>query len=283
MKARVRLPGGFVPPRAGLHQWLACLVLAAALWLLGAAWLGLGALRAALADWRNEALLHVYLPQARADALPALQRALKLEAGAGVVRTIPPEEAAREAVRLAGAPGIPVAELAVTMPITILVRAPAAPDGDWFALLEKTARAHGARVNADELALARWHVRLALLERGLAWAGAGIVLALAVVIANTLRMLVLAQRDEIELLRLFGAAEWFVRMPFLVEGAWLGALAGLLAWVLLALARAALADAVPALAAVPLARPGLVLVAAGVAAGTVGALLATIGEREEAV
>ncbi len=282
MKPKVRLPGGFIPPRAGIHQWLACLVLAAALWLLGAGWLGLGALRAALAEWRSEALLHIYLPQQALEQLPGLLRDLKVQAGAKPLRTIPPEEAAREALALAGVKEVPLEALAATMPITVLVRAPDAPDEAWFALLRNTAEAHGAQVNADELALARWHARLSALEHALFWIAGLVVLALAVVVANTLRMLVLAQREEMELLRLFGAAEWFVRMPFLVEGALLGIAAGVLAWVLLALARTSLAGAFPALAKVSLTAPAGMLVVAGMAAGIAGAWLATWREDEPA-
>ena len=280
MKPRVRLPGGFIPPRAGLHQWLACLVLAAALWLLGMVWAGVDALASTLASWREHALLHVYLPQAHMARLEALTHALHLEAGAEIVRTIPPEEAARKAIRMAGIPGVPPAELARRMPITIVVRAPTAPPEGWVHLLAQAARAHGAEVNRDEIRLAVWHTRIAVLQRGLAWAGALVALALAVVIANTLRMLVLAQRDEIELLRLFGAPEWFVRMPFLVEGAWLGSLAGLLAWGGVMLTRSGMASAMPSLARV-VTRIGPELVLAGLLVGVLGAWLATLGEREE--
>ena len=46
-------------------------------------------------------------------------------------------------------------------------------------------------------------------------------------------MTLLARADEIHLMRLLGAREWFVRMPFVLEGVLLGAGAGVLAWLLL--------------------------------------------------
>ena len=56
---------------------------------------------------------------------------------------------------------------------------------------------------------------------------------MALIISNTLRMMLLARADEIHLMRLMGAKEWFVRMPFILEGVLLGGVAGLTAWILL--------------------------------------------------
>ena len=55
---------------------------------------------------------------------------------------------------------------------------------------------------------------------------AGVVLACValVVIAATIRLTVFARRAEIEVMRLVGATAWFIRWPFVVEGAVTGAL-----------------------------------------------------------
>src|SRR2546427_2860075 len=44
------------------------------------------------------------------------------------------------------------------------------------------------------------------------------------VIVNTIRVAVHARRDEIELMKLVGATDWFVRWPFILEGMLVGAL-----------------------------------------------------------
>lgn len=61
--------------------------------------------------------------------------------------------------------------------------------------------------------------------------GLGIVFALVAVmiIGSTIRMAVLARAREIEIMRLVGATNGFVRLPFLIEGLLKGALGGLLA------------------------------------------------------
>ena len=68
--------------------------------------------------------------------------------------------------------------------------------------------------------------------------GGGIFIALAIafIIANTIRLSVYARLDEITILRLVGATNWYIRAPFLLEGAQAGLCAGLLASGLLFLA-----------------------------------------------
>jgi cell division transport system permease protein len=64
---------------------------------------------------------------------------------------------------------------------------------------------------------------------------AGIVLGLAfafvamIVIGATIRMAVLSRSREISIMRLVGATDWFIRRPFLIEGAVKGLLGGAVA------------------------------------------------------
>jgi cell division transport system permease protein len=44
------------------------------------------------------------------------------------------------------------------------------------------------------------------------------------VIVNTIRIAVHGRRDEIEIMQLVGASDWFVRWPFILEGMLVGAL-----------------------------------------------------------
>jgi cell division transport system permease protein len=48
------------------------------------------------------------------------------------------------------------------------------------------------------------------------------------VIVNTIRIAVHARRDEIEIMQLVGASDWFVRWPFILEGMLVGALGAIL-------------------------------------------------------
>ncbi len=55
--------------------------------------------------------------------------------------------------------------------------------------------------------------------------GAIVVASALFVISNTVRLTVLARERSIEIMRLVGATDWFIRTPFLVEGALQGAVA----------------------------------------------------------
>lgn len=63
--------------------------------------------------------------------------------------------------------------------------------------------------------------------------GAGLGLAFALVsimiIGSTIRMVVLARKEEIAIMRVVGATDGFIRLPFLLEGFFQGVLGGLLA------------------------------------------------------
>lgn len=57
-------------------------------------------------------------------------------------------------------------------------------------------------------------------------------LALVAITFNTIRLQILTQRDEIEVSRLIGATDGFIRRPFLYFGALQGLLGGLTAWLI---------------------------------------------------
>jgi cell division transport system permease protein len=57
--------------------------------------------------------------------------------------------------------------------------------------------------------------------------------ALIVIIGNTIRLQILTQREEIEVSKLIGATDSFIRRPFLYAGIIYGIGGGLIAWLLL--------------------------------------------------
>ncbi|HSK16367.1 MAG TPA: permease-like cell division protein FtsX [Gaiellaceae bacterium] len=67
-----------------------------------------------------------------------------------------------------------------------------------------------------------------------------LLIASTILIANTIRLSIFARRREIEVMKLVGATNWFVRAPFMLEGILCG-LAGSIAAVLLLLAAKELA------------------------------------------
>lgn len=63
--------------------------------------------------------------------------------------------------------------------------------------------------------------------------GGILVLASFFIISNIIKLNVLARKDEVEILRLVGGSNTFIRVPFLLEGLFLGFIGGLLSLVLL--------------------------------------------------
>ena len=53
-----------------------------------------------------------------------------------------------------------------------------------------------------------------------------LVVASVLLIANTIRLSLFARRREVEVMKLVGATDWFIRWPFVLEGVMVGALGG---------------------------------------------------------
>ena len=76
---------------------------------------------------------------------------------------------------------------------------------------------------------------------GIAFA-ALLTIASILLIANTIRLSLYARRREVEVMKLVGATDWFIRWPFVIEGVIVGAAGGLMAIVVLAVTKIALLD-----------------------------------------
>ena len=69
-----------------------------------------------------------------------------------------------------------------------------------------------------------------------------LTIASILLIANTIRLSLYARRREVEVMKLVGATDWFIRWPFVIEGIVVGAAGALLAIAVLALAKVVLLD-----------------------------------------
>jgi cell division transport system permease protein len=78
-----------------------------------------------------------------------------------------------------------------------------------------------------------------ILTTGLA---ALLVFASVALIANTIRLSIFARRREVEVMKLVGATNWFIRWPFVIEGVIVGIMGGVLAVLLLTIAKETFID-----------------------------------------
>lgn len=112
--------------------------------------------------------------------------------------------------------------------------------------------------------------------------GLAIVLGLSavVLIANTIRLAIYARRDEVEIMRLVGASNWYIRVPFLLEGMIEGLIGAAAAVFVVWLGSSRLADALAGFALFTFdvgsdffLRWGVVFLLFGALAGVIGSML----------
>jgi cell division transport system permease protein len=89
-----------------------------------------------------------------------------------------------------------------------------------------------AHVQLDAAWARRLDAALRLGRLLVATLGALLALALIAVTFNMIRLQVLTQRDEIEVIKLIGATDAFIRRPFLYFGALQGCAGGMVAWLI---------------------------------------------------
>jgi cell division transport system permease protein len=100
--------------------------------------------------------------------------------------------------------------------------------------LEKTKKSLEKMAGVEEVQYSeQWLKRLEGLMHILRLSGFSIggLLCLGVlfIITNTIKLTIYSRREEIEIFKLVGATDWFVKIPFLIEGALQGLISGFLA------------------------------------------------------
>ncbi|MFK7887521.1 MAG: permease-like cell division protein FtsX [Gammaproteobacteria bacterium] len=118
------------------------------------------------------------------------------------------------------------------LPATIVVTPAVDQRGDvqLAALAEALSAFDGVDlVQLDTEWVKRFHALLDLVRRGALLAGLLLACAVLVIVGNTIRMEILNRRAEIEIVKLIGASDGFIRRPFLYSGLWYGLGGGLMA------------------------------------------------------
>ncbi|MCB1955155.1 MAG: permease-like cell division protein FtsX [Rhodocyclaceae bacterium] len=164
------------------------------------------------------------------------------------VRFVPREEALAQLS--AGGLQDVVSDLAENPLPDAFVIAPRGNDPGAFDALAATFRSWPGvhHVQLDSAWVERIHALIDLGRQAFTLLAAILAAALVVVTFNTIRLQLMTQRAEIEVSRLLGATDNFIRRPFLWTGMLQGLAGGLVAWLLVAAMVAALRDPVATLA-----------------------------------
>jgi cell division transport system permease protein len=86
-------------------------------------------------------------------------------------------------------------------------------------------------VQLDTAWVSRFNAILDVVRRVVLLAAGLFALGILVIVGNTIRLDIENRRDEIEVTKLVGGSDGFVRRPFLYNGVWYGIGGGLVAWV----------------------------------------------------
>jgi len=266
---------------APLNTALSLLVIGIALTLPSAGWVALENLRTVAGGSSNSQQISIFLTlDAGKRDVGEIETRLRA-AGAGSWHFVAKEDALK---RLQATEGM--AEIVASLPRNPLPDAFVVEPGDLRPdALEALAKTFAgwpkvAHVQLDSAWIKRFDAFLRIARLAMTMLAGLFAAALVAVTFNTIRLQILAQAAEIEVARLIGATDAFIRRPFQYFGALEGALGGLLAAALVAVGQHLLAAPVAELAALyggSFALRGLslgetaLLAAAGAALGWLGA------------
>ncbi len=239
-----------------------------------------------LADrWEGGNQLSVFLQPSRSnDDAHRLASQLARQTEVARTRVITREQALEEFRSAMGVTGL-AESLGEENPLpAVVVVTPVSHDGDDLRALSAAieSRLEVELVQLDELWVKRLSALLAVTERVLMIVAVVLGVGVMLVVGNTLRLSIEARRAEIEVEKLFGASDAFVRRPFLYHGFLYGLAGAALACAVLHLAIGVLAGPVARLGALyggelVLTAPGfgktVLLLAIGAGLGLLGSWL----------
>lgn len=196
--------------------------------------------RALSGGWQSTLEWSVYLqPGTSVERARELQADLEGRPGVQSVRLITADQALEEFREASGFSG--ALDLLTSNPLpNVLVVLPVTGDED----------AQGSEALAGELEqlgdvdlvqidtawVQRFHAILDTARRAVLLASVILALGVLLIVGNTIRLDILNRREEIEVSKLIGASDAFIRRPFLYHGLWYGFAGGTLAIILVQLA-----------------------------------------------
>ena len=210
----------------------AILTAAVALLLAGATFLIQNSFSNLLAKWQGGVQMIVFVEAgASQDTIDTLRTSLEQNAGVQSVEYFDQAKSYAQAQKyFAGQKTLLEGIRPETMPSQLRVT----PTKAGQALLPDLAAQYQGAVGVYSVGLAsdtvRLYAKLSSFVRGVTIVASIVLLVVAVVLIwNTIRTAMVARRREIEVMKLVGATNWFIRVPFMLEGLLQGLIGGLAA------------------------------------------------------
>jgi cell division transport system permease protein len=182
--------------------------------------------------WANALDFSIYLKRGVSESeAKGLAKIIGERADVESVRLITADEALADFKKQSGFGDALDALTENPLPHTLVIRPAAANTTQSIILLQEELGnlPEAEFVQADTDWVRRFHAILDIVRRAIVIGASLLGLAIVVIIGNTIRLDIQNRREEIEVTKLIGASNGFVRRPFLWSGFWYGLTGGLLA------------------------------------------------------
>ncbi len=182
--------------------------------------------------WANALDFSIYLKRGVSESeAKGLAKIIGERADVESVRLITADEALADFKKQSGFGDALDALTENPLPHTLVIRPAAANTTQSIILLQEELGnlPEAEFVQADTEWVRRFHAILDIVRRAIVIGASLLGLAIVVIIGNTIRLDIQNRREEIEVTKLIGASNGFVRRPFLWSGFWYGLSGGLLA------------------------------------------------------
>lgn len=201
--------------------------------MLGSAFIMRTGVGEATGRWSDDVQINVFmLDNSTADQRAEIERSIEANPEIELVSFVSQEEAfdLLEEAFSDDSPELLEGLTAADLPVSYRIR-PLTNDADVVSSIADSFRSKpGVRSVADAPELLRSIERNSQRISTILLIAAIVVLVAAVLlIINTIRTAVFARRDDIEIMKLVGASNWYIRTPFVIEGTIQGLIGGVLA------------------------------------------------------
>ncbi|MBF0127710.1 MAG: ABC transporter permease [Magnetococcales bacterium] len=204
-----------------LSHWTTTVVIALALTIYGTFYLLLVNANAALSKWENDNSITVFMQRnADRNMLLGVGKMVKSRAGVTELLFISPKEALTRLKGMMGEEAALLDELEENpLPYSLEFKLMGQNRAQAAALAKEIGGLPGVEtVSYDH----QWADRLGSLVRVIRYIGNVLSLmllaAVALIVSNTIKLTIIARRDEVEIMRFLGADDAFIKTPFIYEG-----------------------------------------------------------------
>lgn len=222
--------------RTPLSTLMTTLVIGIALALPAGLYLLLGNAETLSGNWDGAASISLFLKQETSDEqAQQLANRLRQDPAIAQVQLISQSEALEEFRQLSGFAGVLDSLDENPLPALLIVEpepkhAEPAPAEALLTRLKQHSEVEFAQLDLQWVK--RFHAITRIAQRGVIILASLLGLSVLLIVGNTIRLEIQNRHAEIEITKLIGGTNAFIRRPFLYNGAWYGLFGGITAWLM---------------------------------------------------